>query len=171
MFIRFLNQDYAEEDELDVLKVFLIHLIHLLQRNPGSKNEWTFKHYKWGSYFSSIPKWQKNLLYFGVRLKGRIPKKFGHYFWMYSRIGIKPMSENECRGEPCVRPTNSNRFWTHVRGRMHLHSFSDIGLIPVFVWGRTQGSPLHSFADIGLTPVVVRWRTGRIPKKSVMLRV
>jgi hypothetical protein len=34
MFIRFLNQDYTEED---ALKTLLIHLIHLLQCNPGSK--------------------------------------------------------------------------------------------------------------------------------------
>jgi len=34
MFIRFLNQDYAEKDEEDELKVFLIHLLHLLQCHP-----------------------------------------------------------------------------------------------------------------------------------------
>ena len=26
-------------------------------------------------------------------------QKVGLYFWVYSRTGIKPMSENECRGE------------------------------------------------------------------------
>jgi len=36
MFIRFLNQDYTEDEE-DELEVFLFHLIHLLQCNPGSK--------------------------------------------------------------------------------------------------------------------------------------
>jgi len=57
--------------------------------------------------------------FFGMVFIGRIPKN-RTYFWVctQSSIGVKPLSENECRGKPCVCPRtikNRNQTFDHKR--------------------------------------------------------
>jgi len=75
---------------------------------------------------------------------------FGRIQWMEeAKTGIKPMVEIKRRGEPCVRPRTKTSIEPMVENIYINRSPSGIGSIPVFVRGRTQGSPLHSFSDIG----------------------